>query len=248
MDEKRNLELKDFVTDERCVRLIEEDIYSVERDGPVKHHYDKRATLYDLIVGTRLYNSVMWGASPFDYVDFARQALISSPDGTFLDAGCGSLLFTGRTYVNSSRRIIAFDQSLAMLRRARQRLIKHSGSVPEHIRLLQADLTDLPFRRQSFRTVLCLNVLHQFADAASLISNLKELTTSTGDLCFTSLTSTNRTIGNCYLRALYAIGEFVRPRSEQELRQLLTKALGEEISYRVKGNMAFVISSEIRQL
>ena len=243
MYEKCNLELKDFVTDERCVRLIEEDIYSVVRDGSVRHHYDKRATLYDLIVGTRLYNSVMWGASPFDYIDFARQALSSSLDGTFLDAGCGSLLFTARLYVHSSRRIIAFDQSLAMLRRTRQRLIKHSGYVPEHIRLLQADLNDLPFRPQSFRTVLCLNVLHQFADAASLISNLNELTTSTGNLYLTSLTSTNRTIGDCYLRALYAIGEFVRPRSEQELRQLLTKALGQDISYRVKGNMAFVTTA-----
>ena len=246
MDEKDNLELEDLVTEERCVRLIEEDIYSVVRDDSVRHHYDKRATLYDLIVGTRLYNSVMWGASPLEYVDFARQALSSSPDGTFLDAGCGSLLFTANVYVNSSRRIIAFDQSLAMLRRARQRLIKLSGCVPEHIRLLQTDLSDLPFRRQSFRTVLCLNVLHQFADAASLISNLNELTTSPGNLYLTSLTSTNRTIGDCYLRALYAIGEFVRPRSEQELRQLLTKALGQEISYRVKGNMAFMIASRLQ--
>ena len=235
--------MNEVLADERCVRLIEEDIYSVARDASVRPHYDKRATLYDLIVGTELYNFVMWGASPSDYVDFARQALSSSLDGTFLDAGCGSLLFTASTYVKSNRRIIAFDQSLAMLRRARQRLIKLSGRVPEHMRLLQADLNDLPFRRQSFRTVLCLNVLHQFADAASLISNLNELTTSSGNLFLTSLTSTNRTIGDCYLKALHAIGEFVRPRSEQELRQLLTKALGQEINYRVKGNMAFVTTA-----
>src|SRR5687767_13471344 len=81
---------------DRSVRLIEEDIYSVLPDTSVLHHYDKRAALYDLIVSTRLYNLVMWGSSPRDYADFARQAVSSSREGKFLDAGCGSLLFTGR--------------------------------------------------------------------------------------------------------------------------------------------------------
>jgi ubiquinone/menaquinone biosynthesis C-methylase UbiE len=144
------MELKEVVADDRVVRLIEEDIYSVLPDTSVQHHYDKRAALYDSVVSTRLYNLVMWGTSPSHYVEFASQALNSSRDGMFLDAGCGSLLFTGRIYVNSNRQIVAFDQSLAMLRRARQRLRKLSGCVPEHIRLLQADLNDLPFLRKSF--------------------------------------------------------------------------------------------------
>ena len=236
-------ELKEVVAEKRCVRLIEEDIYSVLPDTSVLHHYDKRAAVYDLVVRTRLYNFVMWGSSPRDYVAFVRQALSSSVDGKFLDAGCGSLLFSGRLYSESNRHIIAFDQSLAMLRRARQRLIKLSGAVPEHIRLLQGDLSDLPFRRGSFGTVLCLNVLHQFADAVALISNLNELLTSGGELYLTSLVSNNRTVGNWYLKALYRMGEFVRPRSERELRELLDKAFNKKISYGVKGNMAFVTTA-----
>jgi len=235
-------ELMDVVADDRVVRLIEDDIYSVLPNASVPYHYDKRAALYDLVVGTRLYNAVMWGTCPGDYTDFARQALNSSRDDQFLDAGCGSLLFTARTYVESKRRIIAFDQSLAMLRRARQRLMRLSGRVPEHIYLLQADLADLPFRRESFRTVLCLNVLHQFADAAALISNLNDLVIDGGSMYLTSLVSTNRSVGNWYLNALYRSGEFVRPRNERGLKELVDKASTQNISYRVKGNMAFITS------
>jgi SAM-dependent methyltransferase len=233
-------ELNEVVTQKRYLRLIEEDIYSVLPDTSVPHHYDKRAAVYDLVVGTRLYNAVMWGSSPSDYVQFVRQALTSSRDGKFLDAGCGSLLFTAHIYLDSNRHVIAFDQSLAMLRRARQRLVELSGSVPEHIRLLQADLNDLAFRSGSFRTVLCLNVLHQFADAAALISNLKGLVAGGGELYLTSLVTNNRSVGNWYLKGLYRMGEFVRPRNERELRALLDKAFIKRTSYGVKGNMAFV--------
>jgi SAM-dependent methyltransferase len=228
-------ELKNIVAEQRTVRLIEDDIYSVLPDTSVQHHYDKRATLYDSVVRTWLYNFVMWGTSPSHYVEFARQALDSSREGMFLDAGCGSLLFTARLYVDSPRRILAFDQSLAMLRRARERLRKLSGGVPEHIRLLQADLNDLPFRRTSFRTVLCLNVLHQFADARALVAGLNELLSESGHLYLTSLIANNRIIGDWYLKALYRTGEFVSPRSERELRELFVNAF-----YVEKGNMAFI--------
>jgi SAM-dependent methyltransferase len=236
-------ELKGVLVENRAVRLIEDDIYSVLPDVSRIHHYDRRATIYDLVVSTRLYNFIMWGSSPFDYVAFARQALTSSADGRFLDAGCGSLLFTAPTYLGSNQHIIAFDQSLAMLRRARQRLINLSGSMPEHIRLLQADLNDLPFRPHSFRTVLCLNVLHQFENAVALVSNLKKLITNDGHLYLTSLVSNNRLVGDRYLNALYATGEFVRPRSKLELKEMLDGTLNQGVSYRVKGNMVFVTTA-----
>jgi SAM-dependent methyltransferase len=237
-------ELKDVMAQNRVVRLIEDDIYSVLPDASRTHHYDTRATVYDLVVSTRFYNFIMWGSSPFDYIAFAHQALTSSSDGRFLDAGCGSLLFTAPIYVGSNRHIIAFDQSLAMLRRARKRLINLSGSVPEHIRLVQADLNDLPFRLDSFRTVLCLNVLHLFDNAAALILNLKNLITGNGHLYLTSLVSNNRLVGDRYLNALHATGEFVRPRSKLELKEMLDRTLSQGVSYRVKGNMAFATTAK----
>lgn len=233
-------EMKEVLSEGCITRLVEDDIYSVFPDVQHKHLYDKRAAAYDSIVGTCLYNRVMWGTSPLDYVAFAREAVVSHPNGRMLDAGCGSLLFTAPIYLESSRQIIAFDQSIAMLRRARKRLIKLAGSMPSHILLLQADLSDLPFQPARFNTVLCMNVLHHLEDAAALISNLKELLTDQGYLFLTSLVSNNRFIGDRYLQALYLTREFVRPRSSLELQEILNDSLNQETSYRVKGNMAFV--------
>jgi ubiquinone/menaquinone biosynthesis C-methylase UbiE len=231
--------LKEVLAENRAVRLIEHGIYSVLPDAASKHRYDRRATVYDLVVSTRLYNSVMWGSSPLDYLAFGRQAVASSQEGRVLDAACGSMLFTAPIYLECQRTIIAFDQSLAMLRRARKRLINLSGSLPEHVLLLQANLSDLPFRPAGFHTVLCMNVLHHVENATALIPSLKRMLVDGGHLYLTSLVSNNRFIGDCYLNALYATGEFVRPRSNPELKEILQGSLNQEVSYRVNGNMAF---------
>jgi SAM-dependent methyltransferase len=232
--------LKEVLEDNRSVRLVEEDIYSALPDVSRQHHYDRRATVYDLLVGTRLYNSIMWGSSPLDYVAFARQAVASCLDGEFLDAGCGSLLFTATVYLECDKQIVAFDQSLAMLRRARKRLLKLNGSMPQHILLLQADLSDLPFRPAGFQTVLCMNVLHHLEDAAGLMPSLERLLVDGGRLFLTSLVSNRRFIGDSYLNALHLTKEFARPRSSLELQEVLNESLNRGISFRVKGNMAFV--------
>jgi len=236
------MDLAEVLLENRRAQLIDDDIYSVLPDASRVHHYDKRASAYDFVVSTNLYNLAMWGSSPSDYVAFARQALTSADEGIFLDAGCGSLLFTAPLYLNSNRQIIAFDQSLAMLRRARQRLVKLAGALPEHIRLMQSDLTDLPFRSNRFRTVLCLNVLHQFADAATLISHFKRLLTSDGRLHLTSLVLNNRFVGDSYLKVLHATGEFVRPRSLLEVKEIFNKDFSTEVNCHAKGNMAFLNS------
>jgi hypothetical protein len=104
-------------------------------------------------------------------------------------------------------------------------------------------LNDLPFRKESFRTVLCLNVLHQFADAKALLSGLNELLSRRGSLYLTSLISNNRTIGDWYLKTLYQMGEFVRPRTDVELTEAFVNTFGQQVNYSEKGNMAFVTLS-----
>ena len=232
-------ELKDVLEAGCIVRLVEDDIYSALPDVPHKHLYDRRAAAYDSVVSTWLYNRLMWGTSPLDYIAFAREAVVSHPAGWMLDAGCGSLLFTAQVYLASDRQIIAFDQSLRMLRRARARLIEVAGSVPERILLLQADLSNLVFRPRRFHTILCMNVLHQFAGAVELIPKLRGLLVNGGQLYLTSLVSNDRYLGDRWLGTLYKTGEFVRPRSSVELNKLLGDSLGEEIRYQMKGNMAF---------
>jgi len=237
-------ELKEFVTEGRRVRPVEEGIYTVLPEGPrAAHLYDRRAGVYDALVGTRLYNRVMWGASPGDYATFARRAVDAHAAGWMLDAACGSMLFTARVYAETGRRVIAFDQSLRMLRRARERLRGLCGGrLCANVRLLQADLSDLPFRPESFQTVLCMNVLHQFADAAGLIPKLDSLLAEGGQLHLTSLVSNRRFIGDRYLDALHRAGEFVRPRRSSEFEKLLRGALNGSVRYATRGNMAFATS------
>ncbi|MEA2206122.1 MAG: hypothetical protein QOE77_2898 [Blastocatellia bacterium] len=230
--------LKEVLAEDHPARLIEADIYSV-LPGELRHHYDRRSTVYDLVVGTRLYNSLMWGSSPRAYAAFAREAIDSHAAGNLLDAGCGSMLFTAPAYLESKRPIIAFDQSLAMLRRARQRLIELVGALPENILLLQADLSDLPFRAAAFHTALFMNVLHHLEAAPTILPRLKALLVPKGGLYLTSLVSNHRFPGDFYLKTLFATGEFTRPRSELELKEILKHALRGKLSYRTNGNMAF---------
>jgi ubiquinone/menaquinone biosynthesis C-methylase UbiE len=137
-----------------------------------------------------------------------------------LDAACGSLVFTAHTSLKSDRPVIACDQSLDILRRACRRLRGLGGAAPSQVVLLQADVSDLPFRQNSFQTVLCMNVLHHVADGASLIYNLHALLASDGQLHLTSLVKNNRFVGDGYLNLLHKQGWIVRPKSEQaRLRQ-----------------------------
>lgn len=146
--------LSDFIAESRSVELIEEGIYSVLKAVPGAHQYDRKAALYDFLAGNRVYNRLLWGNSPDRYAAFARSAVHSQPHGPVLDAGCGSLLFAAAAHLDCGRTVIACDQSLDMLRRARQRLLKLSHLGYGNIFLVQADVRDLPFRQGIFQTVL----------------------------------------------------------------------------------------------
>src|SRR4051812_35220287 len=110
--------LYDFLEKGRSFKLIEEGIYSVLDTPSHVHPYDKRATLYDFLVRTRIYNRLFWGAFPDHYIAFARVADNSQLQGPILDAGCGSLLFTAKAHLECGRVVVACDQSIDMLRRA----------------------------------------------------------------------------------------------------------------------------------
>ena len=88
-----------------------------ERDSP----YDRHAVLYDHVVGNRLYNRLLWGASPASYTAFAATA-VAGAQGPLLDVGCGSAVFTAAAYRTAGRPLVLVDRSLRMLARAAQRL------------------------------------------------------------------------------------------------------------------------------
>ena len=234
--------LRQVIEDKTTVRLVEKDIYSVLPANPQTFQYDKKAAIYDLVVGSNLYNRVMWGDSPANYRAFARRAINSHPNGWLMEAGCGSMLFTAQAYRESRRPIVACDQSLDMLRRARARLSKPANSIPAHIFLVQADLSDISFRAAKFQTVLSMNVLHHYADGAGLILKLRNFLTEGGRMYLTSLVTNNRFPGDRYLRALHRRGWLVQPRMKAELQQVLEESLGTGLRFWTAGNMAYATS------
>jgi SAM-dependent methyltransferase len=109
--------------------------------------------------------------------------------------------------------------------------------------LVQADLRDLPFRQNVFQTVLCMNVLHHYGDAAEMIRNLNQSLAAIGQLYLTSLVLSERLIGDAYLRLLHRQGWIVRPRSVAELNRLIEGALRQKPDITTAGSMAYIAMS-----
>lgn len=232
--------LQNVLQANRELHLLEESIYSVLSESERKSHYDKIAGAYDLVVGTRFYNALMWGCSAKYYSEFVQAALDSKGDGLFLDAGCGSMLFTALEFCESARTIIAFDKSLEMLRLAKKRILRVNGSFPAHVVLLQADVFDLPFEAKSFQTVLSLAIVHLFEDAGTFVKILREMVTDEGSLYLTSLAQTRR-LTDVYLNFLGKTGfsGIARPKTENQLKEIFRDVLGENASFQTRGNFIF---------
>lgn len=176
---------------------------------PAQRHsdYDTKVRAYDLLVGNRYYNRLVWGNWPSRYRAFCQEALSSSPGGIYLDAGCGSLVFTADVYARADNtRIVLLDRSLGMLARGRDRIRQLAGRVPENVTFLQGDICDLPFHDHVFDTVASYGVLHVFADQAGMLAELERVRRPVGKTFFSSLVG-NNALGRRYLALLQRAGE-----------------------------------------
>jgi ubiquinone/menaquinone biosynthesis C-methylase UbiE len=194
--------------------------------------YDRKAAVYDRIVGARAYNRVVWGTSTAAYRDLAFDALASGT-GPMLDAGCGSAVFTADAYRRASRPLVLVDRSVGMLARASGRLEGAPAA------LVQADLSDLPFAPGSFTTVACFGTLHVLDDPWSALAALWRQVTPRGQL-FASMLITDRALGGAYLRVLQRAGEVGPPRSRAELAAAARQACGDSAAVDRTGSMAWL--------
>lgn len=196
--------------------------------------YDRRAAVYDRLVRSRTYNRLAWGCAPEDYADFAAEALASST-GPVLEAAAGSAAATAALHRRSGRPTVLVDLSRSMLERAARRLAYDGDAVPARIRLVQADLTALPFDGR-FTTVLALGAAHLFEDVGAFVDPLRAQLADGGKLYVSGLVAeTGR--GRRYLDVLHRAGEIAVPRTARELYD----ALGAPEDFRVTGCMAFAV-------
>jgi SAM-dependent methyltransferase len=220
------------------LREVEPFLHSALPQGTPGHRYDHRARAYDRLIGSRLYNRVVWGTTIDEYHAFARSAVDSAASGWLLDAGCGTLLHTAAAYAATTRPIVVVDQSIGMLRRARQRMIEVAPHRAEEMLFLQADLFDLPFRAGSFTTILSMGMLHLFQDFQPVVEAFRRCLRPEGHLFVSSLVVAGER-GDGYLRLLHRAGEVAQPRSAPAVAAPLRAAFRSSVVCRTSGNMAF---------
>ena len=232
--------LLEIISEDVNLNLVEPDIYSVYSIGDSPGSYDSigASAIYDLVACNRFYNWLMWGYSIKDYATLCRDSLASSSDGWVLDLACGSLAFTAEIYANCSNRPVVFlDQSIKLLRKGKSRLEKLKGNISENIFFLHADALQLPFKENSFQTIISLNLLHCLNDVKTVLQEMKRVITDGGNSAITTLVKSNRW-SNRYLNMLAQSGALVS-RSQDELFSAFND-MGVQVTHKIKGNLAFI--------
>lgn len=233
--------LADVLFPDQCVRLVQTDIWSVLPANTPALPYDGRAKLYDRLIGSRLYNRLAWGVDPEAYAAFAEDAA-NWGTGPLLDAGCGTLVSTGRVHAASGRPTVLVDLSIDMLQAARDRLLAITPQLPGHLVLLQADIRQLPFRERAFGAVLCPGMLHLFEDLEAITGELARVAGPAARIFATSLVA-ERWMGRCYLALLHRAGEVAQPRTAAQLLGRLNSSasgLASPVAASRTGSMSFV--------
>lgn len=224
-----------LVPSDRTLRPVGHGIVSALATEDAGAPYDRKAAIYDRIIGGRRYNRVVWGTDVADYPRVAAEALAAST-GAFLDAGCGSAVFTAGEYRRATRPLVLVDRSIGMLERAATRL----EGAP--VSLVQADLLDLPFAERSFATVGCFGLLHVLDDPWAALVALREQM-APGARMFASMLVAERPLGRRYLAALHRAGEVSRPRRAHELKAAAESVFGLQAEVRCTGSMAWLRAS-----
>ncbi|MCG2617856.1 class I SAM-dependent methyltransferase [Terrimonas sp. NA20] len=218
------------------VREIEPNIYS-SVEYSIKATYDRKARLYELLVGNFLYNKIMWGTRPGDYVHYAKEVL-STCQGSVVDIGCGGLIQTSSLYAARPAFTVLADLSLEMLRIGKHRLLQHRSRLPHHVTFLQADAFGLPFHDGAVDNVVSFGMLHLFDNKTAFIKEFLRILKKGGSFHITSLTN-DRSFSRAYIRFLQRNNEFATAMSSTEIIGLFL-AQDCRIQHYTIGSMVFI--------
>ncbi|MGE5252892.1 MAG: class I SAM-dependent methyltransferase [Planctomycetaceae bacterium] len=104
------------------------------------------------------------------------------PGDFILDAGCGTGIFT-LDMLSCGARAVGLDLSLSMIRRARQK----AGNLP--LRVLSADLLNLPFPENTFDKTASVTALEFIPDGRKAVEELFRVTRGGGTVVVATLNS-----------------------------------------------------------
>jgi ubiquinone/menaquinone biosynthesis C-methylase UbiE len=220
--------------------VIERDIYEI---SPLvgSAHYDRIASLYDVVLSTNVYNRAMWKTTPAAYRAFATRVFESRTSGTHVEIGCGSLLFTSHVYEQDrGRPAILIDPSIEMLRRARSRLEKTSGRFPRHVVLARGDARTLDFPRGTATTALSAFVMHVLDDPIPLLRSLSRVAQPTNSTIAVSSIFKSGGRSNLALSLLHRAGEMGPPRTLAMIEQLMRSEIAGDLKVDLSGSIALM--------
>jgi SAM-dependent methyltransferase len=238
----KSVTLTSILAHPRAVRELGPGLYTTLSADAAVAPYDRRAVVYDAIVGRSIYHRIFWGTSAPAYGRFARGALEAAGDGPFAEAGCGSLVFTSPMYRDCRGTFaLLVDRSVQMLRRAMKRLSRDNGKLPAGVAVLHSDVAAMPVRPGVFSSILSLNVFHVPCDAGAITAEFSRiLMPGRGRLFVSSLVRSGRW-SDSYMAALHRMGELAAPVTPDELRARVAGRWGVVESTRVEGNMCFLV-------
>jgi SAM-dependent methyltransferase len=231
---------------DRAVREIRPGLYSVLPESTPAAAYDRKAAVYEAIVGRPMYHRLVWGTALSRYAEFARAALSAAGSEPFADIGCGSLLFTSSMYSETlSATAILSDRSQVMLQRALKRLPRDSGLASGRLGALHADASALPLVSHAFSSILLLNLLHVPCDRAGIIAECgRLLIPGRGRLFVTCLVRSGRW-SDAVLTFFHRVGEMGLAVTRDEACEMVTGSWGRLESVHVEGNMAFIVANAL---
>lgn len=232
-------ELSMMLLDNFSLREVEPHIYSVLPENESGNEYDSQfGIVYDLIACNPLYNRIIWGYSIKIFSALACEALCLTKDGPVLDLGCGSLAFTAKVYGKYNERpVVLLDQSLKMLRMAKTRLMKLNGNIPDNLVFIHSDALRLPFKENSFTTIISENLLHCLNDTSLLLVQLMNIMAKNGKLFITTLVRGNRWADK-YLKALADSGKLISRSADDHAK--IFERVGLAAKYETIGNILLI--------
>jgi SAM-dependent methyltransferase len=234
-----NEQLSSLISKNFNLRLVEPHIYSVYSEGENTNTYDRMGSFYDAVLCNPVYNRLVWGYSVTEYVSLTCDVL-DTTEGWILDAGCGTLAFTAKTYATYSKQpIVLLDQSIKQLQLAKARMIRLKGSIPENMVFLHGNVLELPFNPEMFQAIVSLNVIHVLEprDLERMLLELRNALAANCTISFTTLVKNDR-LADRYIDLLDKSGE-VYARNMAQLLNVFN-GLSMPIQYDVKGSLALI--------
>jgi SAM-dependent methyltransferase len=233
-----------LIADPGHLRQVGPALYTSLPETAGAAQYDRKAALYDAIVGRSLYHRVLWGTWAGAYTRFAQTALDAAGPGPFAEIGCGSLLFTAALYrrADGPSPVLAVDRSIGMLRRAVDRLARRGVDRGGGLAALHADCAAMPLRPGIFPSILCLNLLHVPCDREGIVAECRRLLVQGRGRLFVSTLIRSGRWSDRVVTLFHRAGELGVPMTRERACETVAGSWARIESVHVAGNMAFIVA------